>query len=251
MTFHQKLFVFAAIAASSLLASINAQAAQIQQCENMSRPIGYLTVEANILSGNCPTRKAIRYRTPEENLTIIKPQELPSLSEPWVVISANDSLGANANYRIAAARDGIVACAIPGTYRPAGYFSLPAGRVGGCGNSGGSVDNALTHYKIVITDIVKSAGTPASIKVTLNPKNPERTLNYVIRVSADLNGTRTTVSKQGLTGSGSYTLNTLAPSLVPLAQQNAYFTFETEVFALGTSLTKSLNMAYGLELLGQ
>ncbi|MDN3238034.1 hypothetical protein [Pseudomonas sp. WAC2] len=230
--------------------SLEAQADTITQCENISRPSGYLTIEKNILNGTCITKKSIKYATPYQGMWILEPQELSSFSNPWWVVTTVEETIASSSFRISQVVDGIVACAFA-AQPPSNYFSIPNGYIPNCSHkyTGVGIGNSVKYEKIFYTDLIIS-NNPGKLAVTLNPRNPEQSLNYVIRTTANLNGNITTVSKTGLNTSGQYTLNYLAPSLILQAQKGANFTFQIEVFTGVKPIASSTVSATGLQMLG-
>lgn len=228
--------------------SLQAQADTITQCENISRPSGYLTIETDILNGSCLTKKAVRYATPYQGMWILKPQELPSFSNPWWAVTTVEETIASSKFRISQVTDGTIACAI-GSQVSSNYFVTPNGSIPNCSHKYTGVGNSIKYGQIVYTDLITS-NNPGKLKVTLNPQNPDKSLNYVIRTTANLNGNLTTVSKTGLNTSGQYTLNDLAPSLAFQAIKGASFTFQIEVFTGAKPIASSTVSATNLQMLG-
>jgi hypothetical protein len=230
------------------LSSLQAQADTITQCENISRPSGYLTIETDIVNGSCLTKKAVRYATPYQGMWILKPQELPSFSNPWWAVTTVEETIASSKFRISQVTDGTIACAI-GSQVSSNYFVTPNGSIPNCSHKYTGVGNSIKYGQIVYVDLITS-NNPGKLKVTLNPQNPDKSLNYVIRTSANLNGNITTVSKTGINTSGQYTLNTLAPSLLFQAQKGANFTFQIEVFSGTKPVASSTVSATGQQMVG-
>lgn len=241
---------FSALAGLGLLAMIgsgSAKADTIQQCENIGRPANYLTVQTNVDDLSCYTKKAIRYSTPAQGLTILKPQELSSFKLPyWAVTTVNESAAGN-SYIINQVRDGLVACA-DGPRPSYDYFSVANGKIGNCGHLSESVGNSVRYGKVFFLTI-NTTDSVNRVSVQLNSSNPSASvLNYIVRTTATLNGNTSSASKQGYTTNGIFRLEDVAPSLVSQAQQGASFRFEVEVFAGQTSVSKETVTADGSRL---
>lgn len=243
-----RLFTCMAIGAAALAASFTASAATITQCENISRPAGYLTVEFNIANGSCPTRKAIRYRTPEKGLVITHPVQLLDVSPAFVVTRANEQLGTTPTYQISELVDGVVACTMP-TVTRFDFFSKPAGKVGSCTKTDPSIDNAVKFHQHMFVEIARPAGKAGNLRVSLNQNFTGPGLNYAIRITSRLHGGTKTVMKTGFTASGSYLLQTLAPEYVADAQAGANFTFDVRLFQASKLLSEYSLQATGQEML--
>lgn len=235
------LLLTAMLGASAMLP---AHAATITQCETISRPEGYLTVEMGISKSSCPTGKAIKYQTPFSGLHILKPFELDGMSPPFAV-SMYVGTFPNIQYQIKNVFDGGTYCALRPI--PFNYYSLPNGLVSGCGaGPNNSVKMKLVHTS---TLVVPSSGNRARVRVALRTDMPDYAyVNYAIRTTATLNGVSTTVNKTGLTGSRSYGLNELAPSLRSHALQGASFSFSIDVFSSTTYRARSTLAATGAQM---
>lgn len=243
----RKLFALAALAvagAASLHTSA-AMAAQIVQCNNISRPAGYLTVETEIPYAGCVTSKATKYQTPVNGLAIMYPAELPLISEQFGVSSVTGT-SISPRYVINRIVDKGVYCA----YRmnSYNYVAISNGYLGTCAGSPG-VANTVKLHKLLKAEVKVSSGSPAKLTINLNPA-VGGVFNYAVRTTATLNGVPTKVVKTGLTGNKGYTLSELAPALVTQAQQGATFSFETEVFGGPTSLAMETVTATGAQLIG-
>ena len=231
---------FSALAGFGLLAMIgsgSAKADTIQQCENIGRPANYLTVQTNIADLSCYTKKAIRYSTPAQGLTILKPQELSSFKLPyWAVTTVNESASGD-SFVINQVRDGLEAC-VDGPRPSYDYFSVANGKTPNCGRLSQSTGNSVKYGKVFFLSVI--SGSPVDrLSVQLNSGNPSASVvNYIVRTTATLNGNTTSVSKQGYTTNGVFRLEDVAPSLVSQAQQGASIKFEVEVFAGQTSVSK-------------
>lgn len=243
-----RLFACMAIGAATLVSSVTASAATITQCENISRPAGYLTVETAIPHGGCPTRKAIRYRTPENGLVITHPVQLLDVSPAFVVTRANDQFGFTPTYEISQLVDGIVACTMPSITR-FDYFTKPAGNIGSCSRTSPNLANAVKYYQHMYVEIARPAGQPGNLRVSLNKNFTGPAINYAIRITSRLHGGTKTVMKTGFTASGSYLLKTLVPEYVADAQAGASFTFDVRLFQASQLISEYSLQATGQEML--
>lgn len=244
----KRLALAFALATSILGLSQPTFAATKLQCENIGRPPGYLTVEVNIPDGSCITGRSVRYSTPSDGLSILKPQELLTVSPPYVVTTVNGFAG-TWSFKISLLRDKLVACTMP-TNSIYNYFSQPAGNVGSCRyNESANVANSVTHHQFMYVELARPAGKPGNLRVNLNTLFTGPGLNYAIRVTSKLNGGARTVMTTGYTKSGSYQLKTLAPDMVADAKAGADFVFEVELFQMSTSVSKYSIQATGQELI--
>lgn len=248
MNASRKLFALAALAvagAASLHTSA-AMAAEIVQCNNISRPDGYLTVETEIPNPSCMTYKATKYQTPVNGLAIMYPAELTQIDEQYGVSKLEGTMY-SPRYVINRIVDKGVYCA----YRmnSYNYVAISNGYLGICAGNYG-VSNTVKMHKLLKAEVKGSSGSPAKLTINLNPE-VGGVFNYAVRTTAKLNGVSTKVVKTGLTGNKGYTLSELAPSLVTKAQQGATFSFETEVFGGPTSLAMETVTATGAQLIGK
>ncbi|WAD26665.1 hypothetical protein OS670_20065 [Pseudomonadaceae bacterium T75] len=244
----RKFLALAALAvagAASLHTSV-AMADTVVQCNNISRPAGYLTVETDIPNPTCVTYKANKYQTPQNGLTIVYPAELPTLDAQFGVTSVTGTMY-SPRYVIGQIVDKGVYCAYKmSSYN---YVAVSNGYLGVCAGGSG-VPNSVKMHKLLKAEVKGSAGSPAKLTINLNPA-VSGTFNYAVRTTATLNGASTKVVKTGLTGNKGYTLSELAPTLVTKAQQGATFSFETEVFGGPNSMAMETVTATGAQLIGK
>lgn len=237
-----------ALAASTLGLSLPASAATKVQCENIARPAGYLTTEVNILDGSCLTGRAIRYSTPSNGLTIIRPAELPTISPAYVITTVN-KFGNASTFRITLLGDRLIACTMP-TIVQYDYFTIPYQNIPNCRyNEPITQANSVTYHQYMFVEFARPAGKPGNLRVSLNSQYRGSGLNYVIRVTSRLNGGARTVMKTGFVKSGSYQLKDLVPDMVSDAASGANFTFEVELFVGVQTVSKYSIQATGQELI--
>jgi hypothetical protein len=225
-----------------------ANAATKTQCENISRPAGYVTIESGIVNGSCPTGRAVKYQTPEPGMWIPKPQELHDWQPPYVVTSVT-KVGSIEKYQIQLAKDGLAACAAP-PIRPYNFFTKPNGTIAGCpSTSSPSVGNSVKFYQHMWVELARPVGKPGELRVNLNTNWTAPSRNYVVKTTSHLNGGSQTVMKSGLTTTNSFQLKDVAPDFVADAKQGANFTFVVELFQGSTSMSKYSISATGQEMI--
>lgn len=241
------LFARAAIVVSALASTAPTFAATKTLCENIVRPDGYLTVQVDILNGSCPTGKAIKYSTPSNGLVILKGNQLQGLVPPYAGVSVTTQ-GSVTKTKIMAVVDGLVACASP-PVRPYQFFHKPATKMASCPMTGPDVGNSVKYHQHMWVELAKPAGKPGVVRVNLNTNWTAPARNYAIKVTSNLHGGTTNAMKTGLTASGSYTLQQIAPDLVAQAKQGATFTFTVELFQASTSISRYSIQATGQEMI--
>lgn len=243
-----RLLARLALVSVSVFAASAASAATKVQCENISRPAGYVTIESGILNGSCPTRRAVKYQTPEPGLWIPKPQELHGWEPPYVVTSVR-KVGTIEQYQIQLATDGLAACAAP-PIRPYNFFTKPNGTIGGCpSTSSPSVGNSVKFYQHMWVELARPVGKPGELRVRLNSNWTAPSRNYAVKTTSHLNGGSQTVMKTGLTTTKNFLLKDVAPDFVADAKQGANFTFVVELFQGSTSMAKYSITATGQEMI--
>lgn len=236
-----------ALAAVTLGLSLPSLAREITQCENISRPAGYLTVEAKIPSAICPTRRAYRFSTPYEGMTILNAPELATV-EPRYVATRVNKLGTNLTFQIAPLVDGIIGCAFP-PFAAYNYFTKPADYSGCNVTAGSTSSNAIRYYQYMFVELARPAGKAGILRVSVNKDVTSPTVYYAIRTTSRLNGGTRTVMKTGITKSDSYHLADVAPDMVADAKAGANFVFEVEMFMLSKSVAMYSIQATGQEML--
>lgn len=238
MKIQKKNLILGALALAAALGSVASQAATITQCANLARPAGYLTVQTGIPSSCSTTRMSTKYETPRDGLRIRSWSELQTLPEPWGVTTI-EGVNPNYYYTIKAAREGLQVCALfPPPYN---WVSKKAGITGSCGQVSNFSDS-VTWHKIFTSSVSKASSGAPSLSVVLNPAIPNL-YNYAVRTTATLNGASTTVVKTGLTGTGTYGLSVLAPSLVSQVAKGASFTFQIDMFNQQTKVADEFVVA--------
>lgn len=243
-----RLLARLALVSSAVVAASAASAATKTQCDNISRPAGYVTVESGILDSSCPTRRAVRYQTPSPGMWIPKPQELHGWEPPYVVTSVRGA-GSTESFHIQLAKDGLTACAAP-PIRPYNFFTKPNGTIAGCpSTSSPSVGNSVKFYQHMWVELAKPVGKPGVLRVNLNSNWTAPARNYAVKTTSHLNGGSQTVMKTGLTSTSSFELKDVAPGFVADAKQGAYFTFVVELFQGSTSMSKYSITATGQEMI--
>lgn len=243
----KRLALLFTLGASILGLAQPALAATKLQCENIARPAGYLTTEVDILNGSCLTRRAIRYSTPSNGLTIIRPAELPTISPAYVVTTVN-KLGTAATFKITRLADRLVACTMP-TIVQYDYFTIPYQNIPSCRyNEPANQPNSVTYYQYMFVELARPAAKPGNLRVSLSSQYKGSGLNYAIRITERFNGGTSTVMKTGFTKSGSYQLKDLVPDMVRDAAAGANFTFEVELFVGLQSVSKYSIQATGQEM---
>lgn len=240
--------LFFTTALTALGASQSSMADTITQCESLARPAGYLTVQANIQSGGCPTRYVKRYSTPETGLAIIDPTELLTVSPRYVVTRVNKIGPVDAQFIITELTDNLIACTMPDIIAY-NFFTESNGIAGVCRyNEPSGTPNSVRFLQRMYVEIAKPAGSPGQLRVSLNSRNPNA-VNYVVRITSELNGGSRTIMKSGNTKSAVFLLRDLAPELIADAQAGANFTFEVELFQGVASVSKYSVKATGKEML--
>lgn len=244
----KRLALVFALAAATIGLSLPTSAATKTQCENIARPPGYLTVEINIANGSCPTRRAVRYSTPSNGLTILRPVELPTISPDYVVTNVIGFAG-SWSFKISLLADKMVACTMPNITKY-NYFTKPYANIPACRyTESASVGNSVTYHQFMYVELARPAAKPGNLRVSLNSNFTGPSLNYAIRVTSKLNGGSRTVMTTGYTKSGSYLLKDLAPDMVADARAGAEFVLEVELFQAATSVSKYSIQATGQELI--
>lgn len=238
--------VFALTAATTGL-SLPASSGEIIQCENIARPPGYLTVEQGISTGNCPTRRAVRFSTPYEGLIIEKPPELVTV-DPRYVVTRVLKVGSSDKFQISPLIDGIIGCAfLP--FDAYNYFTRPAASSVCRVNAGSTSDNAIQYRQYMYVELARPAGRAGNLRVSINQSLTSPTVYYAIRTTSRLNGGSRTVLKTPITKSGAFQLADLAPDMVADARAGASFVFEVEMFMLSKSVSMYSIQATGQEML--
>ena len=237
-----------AIISAAMGVAATATAATKTQCENISRPAGYLTVQEAIPTGGCPTGKAIKYETPYSGMTIPKPQELHGWEPPYVVTSVT-KIGTIQQYKIELLKDGMVGCAAP-PIRPYNFFTKDNGTVAGCSvTSSPGVSNSVKFFQHMFVELARPVGKPGELRVNLSTNWTAPSRNYAIKTTSYLNGGNSTVMKTGLTTTGQFQLKDIAPNFVNDAKQGANFTFVVELFQGTTSMASYSITATGKEMI--